>query len=96
VSVSVLKAATELRAKTTSLHRVIGHTVGKQGITPWHCAQVHAQRQQCDRQPCRLAGGSSRNQTGECGVGCKLRATPECKSVSNDLDAALILARQQR
>ena len=39
------------------------------------------------------AGGSRRSQGGhQCGIDCKLRATPKCKSVSDDLDAALILA----
>ena len=38
------------------------------------------------------APGTGRGPKGhQCSVNCKLRATPKCKSVSNDVDAALIL-----
>ena len=50
--------------------------------------RVPVQRRQCDQLPC---GGSSTSQTGhQCSVNCKQRAPVECKSGSNDFDAALI------
>ena len=38
------------------------------------------------------AGGTSKGQRGhKCSVDCELRATPKCKSICNDFNAALIL-----